>query len=123
MFLERYPRNMTSEDEKQMENGRRNEIRQTESRQERYNNEDYMKNIECETPNLLHCYSSNKTFRELMKGLDIEEKRNFKINDYYVDDFILGSSEPGKVNHNIYDHRKIPIHFCVKVRSIIFYTM
>ena len=47
--------------------------------------------------NIAHCFSRHMMFHDWFNVLNEEQQNSFKINDYSVHDFMLGSTKPGKV--------------------------
>lgn len=60
---------------------------------------------------ILHTWSRNIKFSELLSGLTKDEKEEFKIDNYSIYDFMLGSDEPGQVKKRIFYHYPMPLHF------------
>jgi cellulose synthase/poly-beta-1,6-N-acetylglucosamine synthase-like glycosyltransferase len=79
--------------------------------------EEYIESIDFETNNLAHCFSRKITFNQLMKGLPIEEAKNFKIDDYSIENFMFGDSAPGKCKHQKYTDIPMDIHFLIKHKN------
>ena len=67
--------------------------------------------------NVAHCFSRSMKFPEWLQGFDSWETKDFKINRYTYDDFLLGSSKPGCVKERAFYHLPMPIHFVIKHRN------
>lgn len=70
-----------------------------------------------ESHNLAHVFSKSMTFEDFMQGLEPEELANFKINNYGIYDFLLGSDEPRKVKTKIFSHIPINVNFILKHKN------
>jgi hypothetical protein len=73
-----------------------------------------LKTIRFETNNIAHWFSRSMNFEDFMVGLTNEEKKNFKIDGFDVNDFALGSSDPGQVKNHIFSHVNMEVHFVIK---------
>jgi cellulose synthase/poly-beta-1,6-N-acetylglucosamine synthase-like glycosyltransferase len=69
------------------------------------------------TNNIAHCFSKIVNFPELMNALPKNEALDFGIDRYYVNDFLLGSDQPGYVKEKKFRHIPMPIHFLIKHRN------
>ena len=67
--------------------------------------------------NVAHCFSRSMKFPEWLKGFDKRAAKDFKINRYSYEDFLLGSSKPGDVKEKAFFNLPIPIHFVIKHRN------
>ena len=67
--------------------------------------------------NIAHCFSRHMMFHDWFNVLNEEQQNSFKINDYSVHDFMLGSTKPGKVRIKKYKHMPLPIHFVIKHKN------
>jgi hypothetical protein len=73
-----------------------------------------LKKFGFETNNIAHWFSRSMNFEDFMAGLTNEEKKNFKIDGFDVNDFVLGSSDPGQVKTHIFSHVNMEVHFVIK---------
>ena len=67
--------------------------------------------------NVAHCFSRSMKFPEWLKGFDKRAAKDFNINRYSYEDFLLGSSKPGDVKTKSFFNLPIPIHFVIKHRN------
>lgn len=67
-----------------------------------------------ETNNLVHCFSKKMKFSEFLKGFEDSEKQEMKLNNYAVDEFLLGSSKTGDSKRYVFEHLEMNVHFLVK---------
>lgn len=74
-------------------------------------------NVQYGTNNVGHCFSRMMTFPDWLNALTNEEKNNFAINYYTIENFMLGNSEKGKVEDNIFFHIPLPIHMVIKHKN------
>lgn len=57
-------------------------------------------------------------FLEFLNGLDNAERKNFRINNYDINDFLLGSSKTGQAVKKEFYHLPMPIHLLIKHRNL-----
>ena len=69
------------------------------------------------TNNIAHCFSRLMMFSDWFEVLNEEQQNAFKINDYSVHDFLLGSSKPGNVRSRKFRHMPLPIHMVIKHKN------
>ena len=67
--------------------------------------------------NIVHCFSRAMMFNDWFDVFNEEQQSAFKINDYSVHDFLLGSSTPGLVKTHIFKHMPLPIHMVIKHKN------
>ncbi|CAI2366835.1 unnamed protein product [Moneuplotes crassus] len=67
--------------------------------------------------NVAHTFSKYMDFNEWMSGLDDTKQDGLKIDNYDINDFLLGNDTTGKVKHKKFKHLKMPIHFMIKHRN------
>ena len=67
--------------------------------------------------NVAHCFSRSMKFPDWLQGFDSRAVKEFKINRYTYDDFLLGSDKPGCVKEKAFFNLPIPIHFVIKHRN------
>lgn len=69
------------------------------------------------TRNVGHCYSKYMHFTDWLRGLSDEKAGEMMIDNYPIQDFLLGNNEVGKVKHRKFLHKKLPIHVLLKHRN------
>ena len=70
------------------------------------------------TYNVGHWFSRTMHFLEFLNGLDNAERKNFRINNYDINDFLLGSSKTGQAVKKEFYHLPMPIHLLIKHRNL-----
>lgn len=64
--------------------------------------------------NVAHTFSRTMSFLEWLGSISVEERDNFEINQYPINDFMLGNDKKSKVKEKIFHHIPMPIHFAIK---------
>ena len=64
--------------------------------------------------NIVHCFSRVMMFNDWFNALNIEQQNNLKIDNYPVNDFLIGSSKHGQVKTRKFKHMPLPIHMMIK---------
>ena len=67
--------------------------------------------------NIVHCFSRVMMFNDWFGVLNDEQQNAFKIYDYSVHDFLLGSSKQGQSKMHKFKHMPLPIHMAIKHKN------
>lgn len=74
-------------------------------------------NVRYGTNNVGHCFSRVMSFPDWLNALSDKEKNNFSIDSYPIQNFMLGNSETGKSEKNIFFNIPMPIHMVIKHKN------
>lgn len=69
------------------------------------------------TNNVGHCWSRTMYFNEWMQGLEETQRRNFDINGFTIEDFMLGDSRLDNIKEKIFYHLPMPCHLLIKHKN------
>ena len=70
--------------------------------------------IKFETNNIGHCFSRSMSMQDFINVLSPEDRENFQIDGYGIDDYMLGSSETGHVKDQVFTHLNMDVNFVIK---------